>query len=266
MRKILSFVALLLFMPLSGCEKEEEATPKPIANFDLILKDSLNSSRVVFVNKSDNGESYFWDFGDGNSSTAENPSHFYTNGGLYTIRLMVKNPSGVSRIAKTVQIVGAPEAAFDFLGGNCDAPCQVTFINNSKNATSFKWDFGDGNTSILKAPSYTYKEPGLYTVRLVALSATGADELTRTVRIGNAQFLPNAAFKVVNNDCKGPCELVFVNESTNATSYLWDFGDGNTSPKAEPTHRYAKAGIYTVVLSASGAGTVSRVSQTISIK
>ncbi|MDX2249401.1 MAG: PKD domain-containing protein [Bacteroidia bacterium] len=65
---------------------------------------------------------------------------------------------------------------------------------------------------------------------------------------------PQAAFTVANDGCKAPCTLTFTNTSQNAASYLWDFGDGNTSTGDSPTHQYESAGTYTVTLTANGAG------------
>ncbi len=267
MKQLFTYLAICSLLFVLACEKEEDPQALPIANFEVVIRDSLTSSRVVLINKSENGDTYFWDFGDGNTSTAEAPSHFYNNSGIYTIRLVVKNSVGVSRIAKTAQIVGPPESAFDFLNAGCNADCDISFINQSKNATSYKWDFGDGNTSRTMNPIHTYKKAGLYTVRLVAMSATGADEQSRSLRINNAKQLPLAKFKVINNECKGPCEILFENQSENAATFEWDFGDGNSTSKPSPTYKYAKSGVYTVSLAAfSEDGTVSRTSRTISIK
>ena len=61
---------------------------------------------------------------------------------------------------------------------------------------------------------------------------------------------PTANFTVSNNGCIGPCAIVFTNQSSGATSYEWDFGDGNTSSEINPTHSYQSPGTYTVKLTA----------------
>ncbi len=61
---------------------------------------------------------------------------------------------------------------------------------------------------------------------------------------------PTASFTIQNNGCVGPCEITFINQSINATSYHWDFGDGNTSTEVNPKHTYQNAGTYTVTLTA----------------
>ena len=61
---------------------------------------------------------------------------------------------------------------------------------------------------------------------------------------------PNASFTVSNNGCDYTTAVIFVNQSTGASSYYWDFGDGNSSTAAHPTHTYSVAGTYTVKLRA----------------
>jgi PKD repeat protein len=64
---------------------------------------------------------------------------------------------------------------------------------------------------------------------------------------------PIASFSTQNNGCKGPCGITFLNESIDATSYHWDFGDGNSSSATNPTHLYENPGSYVVTLRAIGA-------------
>ena len=77
--------------------------------------------------------------------------------------------------------------------------------------------------------------------------------VTNQVEI-TCDFSVSAYFTVSNNGCEGPCEMIFNNQSTGATSYLWDFGDGNTSTAENPSHTYQDAGTYTVRLQAIGIG------------
>ena len=80
-----------------------------------------------------------------------------------------------------------------------------------------------------------------------------------------AAFSPNAYFTVQNNGCEGPCTTHFVNQSTGGTSYLWDFGDGNTSTAANPSHLYQEAGTYTVKLTVFGGSESSEYVGTVDI-
>lgn len=123
----------------------------------------------------------------------------------------------------------------------------ANFVNNSENATSFVWDFGDGSTSTEAHPSHTYEEGGSYTVVLTATDGSGAEaEVSREVRV--TAPAPVAYFTYDVFDLTG----TFTNTSQNATSYLWNFGDGNTSTEEHPTHTYRYEGNYKVVLTATG--------------
>ncbi|GAA4469202.1 hypothetical protein GCM10023189_55870 [Nibrella saemangeumensis] len=76
---------------------------------------------------------------------------------------------------------------------------------------------------------------------------------------------PSAAFTVHNNGCKAPCEVSFTSTAKNATSYLWEFGDGQTATDPNPRQTYATIGVYEVTLTANGAGGSHTTSQKIKI-
>ncbi len=140
------------------------------------------------------------------------------------------------------------EADFTFESGTERA---VTFKNTSKNATSYAWDFGDGNTSKEENPTHTYTKDSTYTVKLTATNAGGSATKTATLTI----TLAGASIQVVANftfeaDSETAGKVTFKNTSENATSYAWDFGDGNKSTDENPVHTYAKDGTYTVKLTA----------------
>ncbi len=124
---------------------------------------------------------------------------------------------------------------------------QVTFTDESVNATSWEWNFGEGaapETATTQGPhSVYYTTPGLKTVSLtINGSLTEIKENLISVSVK-----PEADFSFGGNEFT----VDFTNNSTNATIYLWDFGDGNTSTENNPTHTYATAGTYMVNLSAT---------------
>ncbi len=143
-------------------------------------------------------------------------------------------------------------ADFTFTQGTAG---EVTFKNTSKNATSYTWDFGDGSKSTEENPTHTYTKDGTYTIKLTATNAGGSAEKTRTVTISlegtSTQLVANFTFAV---DEKTAGKVTFTNTSEGATSYAWDFGDGNTSTDENPAHTYAKDDTYTVKLTATNAG------------
>ncbi|HGY55724.1 MAG TPA: PKD domain-containing protein [Caldithrix abyssi] len=128
-----------------------------------------------------------WDFGDGNTSTVQNPSHEYTTAGTYTVTLTASNSCDSDTQTKTDYITvteptGNPPVA-DFVGDPTSgtAPLTVNFTDQStNNPTSWSWDFGDGGTSTQQNPSHEYTAAGTYTVSLTATNADGSDTNTKT--------------------------------------------------------------------------------------
>jgi len=129
--------------------------------------------------------SWSWDFGDGGTSSAQNPQYTYTAAGTYTVSLTVSN-GGSDMMEKTAYItVSAPPAPVSEFSGtptSGEAPLTVNFMDESTGGTptSWSWDFGDNSeTSTLPNPSHTYTEEGTYTVTLTATNAGGSDGETK---------------------------------------------------------------------------------------
>ncbi len=119
-----------------------------------------------------------WDFGDENTSNAQNPEHTYTAPGTYTVRLTVSSSSCNDTETKTAYITVSEVPIADFTSDTTlgNAPLTVNFSDlSSGNPTSWSWDFGDGGTSTDKNPSHTYTTAGIYTVSLTATNSAGSD-------------------------------------------------------------------------------------------
>ena len=127
--------------------------------------------------------SYAWDFGDGNTSTETNPTHIYSEAGEYTAELTVTDGEGLTDTAEiTIQVsevIGnqAPVAIVSATPESGVAPLEVSFIGSGStddvDVVSFVWDFGNGDSSMESDPTYTYNEPGSYTVELTVADAEG---------------------------------------------------------------------------------------------
>ena len=139
----------------------------------------------------------------------------------------------------------SPVSNFEMSKKEGCVPLYVYFANTSHNAVSYTWDFGDGNISHDKHPGHTYVNPGDY---LVQLTVTGANDQTQTHSDTITTFIaPIARFSIDKENI--PQEPVyFSNQSRNAGTFHWDFGDGNTSDETNPVHYYASKGIYHVEL------------------
>ncbi len=125
---------------------------------------------VDFENQGSKGAQYFWDFGDGDTSSAENPSHVYNTADTFIVTFIVKDATKVCRIPDTfyfpVITVASIAADFSFDPSFPAFGEPVRFTDLSDPASSYRWDFGDGNTSIDQNPTHVFEEPGVYNVCL----------------------------------------------------------------------------------------------------
>lgn len=139
---------------------------------------------------------------------------------------------------------------------------SVAFTNTSTNATSYSWDFGDGTAaSTATSPTHVYATEGNHTVVLTATNANGSNTSSNSINVV-AGIPPTAAFTYLVTDKT----VRFTNNSSNATGYSWNFGDGSAvSTSTSPTHTYATAGNYTVELTATNTTGSVATSKSISI-
>ena len=228
--------------------------PVPIPQFTAVpLTQVFNAAGnpVTFTNTTNPGTwNWFWKFGDNTTSTVMNPVHSYTNVGTFSVTLIASNANCSDSVKHNVSVVPpAPVANFDSIPSGC-SPLYVNINNTSLNTsipgTTYQWDFGDGSHSTAKNPTYTYFSPGTYRIELVVTGPGGTSMKTQVV---NAYASPKAYFEITPpivyvNDERVRC----FNLSQGATSYLWDFGDGDTSKVKEPYHRYMEEGVFDITL------------------
>ncbi|MDX8339541.1 PKD domain-containing protein [Draconibacterium sp. IB214405] len=229
----------------------------PHANFEVSAQNVNQGSSIDFFDLSTNNPTdWTWDFGDGESSTIQNPSHTYLTPGTYTVTLIAENIYGTDTIVKQDLIIINtlnPVAAFTANTTTINQGDEVYFSDQSGNSpTSWKWEFGDGETSTIQNPSHTYITTGIYTVKLVVSNGFGIDSLMKQNYITVNSFLPIADFTVNKTVIDEGEEVVFSDLSTNSPlSWKWEFGDGETSTIQNPSHIYSTAGIYSVKLTAT---------------
>ena len=194
-----------------------------------------------------------WDFGDGNTSTDQNPSNLYASEGNYNATLLVTTNFGCTdQSTNNVLVNTVPEA--NFSAENFCLNDETSFTDETIGTTTqLEWDFGDGNASTDQNPEHTYAATGIYPVTLVAFGGSGCtDTIVQNVEITP---IPGTEFSAIDT-CLNDVTL-FTDETTGGPDvYDWDFGDGNTSTDQNPTHTYANDGTYNVTLtttfSASG--------------
>jgi len=236
-----------------------------LLNNNVCFKDPVQFQDTSTVSVGNSIVQWEWDFGDGQqltSATGGIVSHTYANPGNYYVTLKVKDAVGCvvnsSQFSNYVTVNG-PKAAFS-------APSVVPFnsvvnFNNFSNEYSYyratyQWDFGDGGTSTVRSPQYTFTVPGKYTVKLTATDpVTGCSSVATqeiTVQLVNAYFNFNTSL-IGQTSCP-PVLTNFIVTAFNVDSLSWDFGDGTTAGDLRyASHVYDKPGKYIVTLTARGA-------------
>ena len=359
---------------------------------------SSSNQFIQFYNKTQNGSKFYWDFGDGTTSTEFEPNHLYSTPGIYSVKLKATSSMYADSVIKTnlitvlpglptpsitvngsvltttstapgyqwyrnyVAIPGAATSSYtatqdgDYVvklinSNGCNAPSDVfeyypvhltldfstdticvgdyVFANHTRdNATTLWLKWGEGVNDLLNwnglgGPYHIYGAPGTYTVSYKGCGSYNCDSLTKTIvvvpgqdtalivlnngvlstttsAVGYQWYVDNNAIpgatsqsytpvqdgyyqiKLTNSggcnslsnyfihfpihfsfiaDTIGYCgvtsaEVQFYNSTTNAISYLWDFGDGDTSSVVHPSHLYNAPGIYNVKLKATSANAV----------
>jgi gliding motility-associated-like protein len=162
--------------------------------------------------------------------------------------LIATNANGSDTIFVPNAVFVYPQPVANALANDVCLGSPTEFTDASLHATSWNWDFGDGNTSTIQNPSHTYADTGTYTITLNITGLGGcSDSYSFTVRVTQ---VPTAAFSFTDNPDCNKNTVTFTNNSTNATSYLWDLGDGTFSSDTNPVHEYTSSRTYVVKLTA----------------
>jgi len=179
-------------------------------------------------------EIYSWDFGDGETSSEKDPIHTYDAFGDYVVCLSVADICGQNTDCQEVSICIDPTADFAFDVSDL----EVSFYQLSILADDYQWDFGDGTHSYEPEPVHVYEDYANYIVGLTVFNDCGADQHFDTIYLLEPMMC-NFSFTVDENGM-----VQFQDESLNATSCYWDFGDGNSSTEQNPAHQYMANGTY----------------------
>ena len=235
----LLFILTMAFMPLN----ESKACN---ANFTA-YPDTISNCYVYFYNTSSGAASYLWDFGDGNTSTQTFPQYTYSASGTYNVILSTYDINGNWCDSTSVWVTvncGGCNASFQY----ADSSCYVYFF--ASGASSYNWHFGDGTTGQGTNPVHYYSSNGSYYVSLGAYDSNGnlCDSIWQLVTVSSCNSSGCLPGFSAYPDTGSNCYVYFNNTSTGASSYLWDFGDGNTSTQTSPQYTYTASGTYNVIL------------------
>jgi len=245
-------------------------SPAPFAKFSAKPIEGKVPLTVAFTDESLRSPTKWkWTFGDGTTSTQQNPTHKYSKEGKYAVTLTVTNGKGNNTVTKAdyIKVVTKPVANFTSSVTSGKTPFNVAFTDTSTGIpTEWQWDFGDGPKSFVQNPIHKYSTAGTYTVNLTVTNAAGTNTVTKTDYI-TVVARPVAAFSASPTSGVVPLTVAFNDTSTGSPlKWKWTFGDGTTSTQHNPVHKYSKVGRYTVTLTAINGNGSSMLTKTDCIK
>lgn len=208
---------------------------------------------VEFTDFSTGGTVVSYDFGDGNVSNLDDPTHTFTEPGTYSIAQFVNNGCSFDTTFAEVVVFSNPNPGFTTEEQGVCAGDPIQFINLSDEVNNVSWDFGDGNVSEVTNPVHTYAAGGTYqvTIEVSSESFECPGTLTQSVTVFSN---PDVAFTVPDQVGCSPFTVNFTNTTSGGNFYTWDFGNGESSVNANPVQTFTNATgdpvLYTVTLTA----------------
>ena len=251
----------------------------PTADFTFVQNTFLSPFSVAFsdISKDIDGTiaSWNWNFGDGNTSSLQNPINDYNLQGTYNVKLTVTDNLGLSaEITKSVTVATLPNKppVPDFTYSQRINTFTIDFLNNSidpeNDVLSYEWvlnEFDANSKSTLKDPSYTYQMSGIYNVTLKATDSNkNFASITKPVQVNDViNLAPKIIDVTYSQTSYDPLTIKFSENSIDDDGYIeqweWNFGDNSTEIIADPTlkntsHNYANPGTYIVTLKVTDNG------------
>jgi gliding motility-associated-like protein len=220
------------------------------------VSDECAEDDVFFTNTSSSTGAgaltgFDWDFGDGDSSSVQSPSHSYSSGGQYNTRLIVTASNGCKDTAtRTVTVHPLPTADFSYNGVCLSNAIRVQYEDlssgNGDSITSWSWSLGDGTNAIIQDPSHLYPNTDDRVVSLEVTTDEGCTDMVSDSVI--LQDPPLAGFGVEAAENKIGAVISLIDSSERTVSWEWTFGDGSIpSNDPEPEHIYSEPGNYRIV-------------------
>ncbi len=187
---------------------------------------------------------WYWSFGDGNTSNNQNPTYLYSDTGSYNVELIISTPYCTDTTSQNIRINTL------FTNFNYTYNCQSYSVNFSDQSifsgfgpSNWQWNFGDGNTGTSQNPLHQYADTGVYNVQLIAqTSANCVDTISSTVSIFNVK----ANFSVLNSCIYDSVRFTDITNYSHGviSSWKWNFGDSFTSTLQNPSHLFQTNGTF----------------------
>lgn len=239
---------------------------QPKANFLVSAEVCLNDS-TRFTDASDGKGSivqqWYWSFGDGNTSSLQNPAHKYLTANTFVSQFYIVTDKGChsDTVNKPTVVNPLPVANYNFSAPTCETK-TVTFTDASVpgvgSLNKWTWDFGSGTTYSTPGPTHTFAAAGDYPVTLVVENSKGCISplVSKNVHVN---YQPQVEFGTPEVCLSDPfaefTDSSKINDNSEAQfTWAWNFGDPNAAPgtntdtRKNPRHRYTATGVYNVTL------------------
>jgi PKD repeat protein len=216
---------------------------EPIAEIDVII----SGNEITATNTGTGADAIAWTVG-GESFTTDILEYEFEANGTYTIEMTAENECGTSTTSAMIAIDVFPQASFDNLPYVACVGESISLVDNSTNADTKIWTMPNGNPSTSNEinPIVVYNATGSYDITLMVSNIYGTSTETFAGAI-TVIDLPTASFDGTQDEST----VNFMSTSIGASTYSWDFGDGNTSTEENPIHTYGSNGTYEVILTVS---------------
>jgi PKD repeat protein len=233
-------------------------TPPLVVTDSASVTSGASPLTITFAASASGGSgpySYQWAFGDGQSSSSQNPSHTYSINAHYTVNLVVKDANQALGNATPIDITVTPalSVSASVLSAAADGSLTAAFTGSPAGGAgpyTFAWSFGDGQNSTAQNPSHTYGAVGAYSADLTVTDSRGVSATSNALAITvSAMPAATAAANLTVVDASAAVGFTSaIRGGTAPFGYRWIFGDGSASIAQDPSHAYATAGTYTVGL------------------
>jgi len=194
-----NFIITLIAANEFGCSdtitQPTEINRQPIADFEVTFDQNCEGDNITFVNHTTGSNGWLWDFGDGEQSIEEMPTHIYATADLYDVKLIAdynETCFDSLKLQRVIPIREAPIADFEWMD---EGKGFIQFINRSQRGTNYEWDFGDNNSSTDFQPLHEYANNGTYGIELTTIHINGCratHQDTITPSFFGQVFFPNA--------------------------------------------------------------------------
>jgi gliding motility-associated-like protein len=210
-----------------------------------IIRNSCDSLIVQFTNTSINATSYFWDFGDGTTSTLPSPRHTYTVADTFLVTFTAANPNVCNQPdTLTEPFILQPRVTALFDPTNGCVPYFYELENLGNNIATTYWELGNGQSSTDLNPTFDFDSVGTFTLRLTNYNPESCNDSASFTGTFNVFAPPTAFFETDSSAFQLFLPILFDNQSTFPAFYSWDFGDGDSSAQRNPFHEYRDTGFF----------------------